>query len=152
MLNTFRSGRGSNQDLLRGSKTLYRVAIKAGLYRKAVQVCIIPKHYHRCIGGPKGDSSGTSVPCLSLYIESFTMVLARQSRRLIDELIVYVGTRRPYIVRPSVRQLLLCSSEAVRPILSILHIYIENPLAFSQPLGSVCFRSRTAKSSDVYLK
>ena len=42
MLNTFCSGRGSNQDLLRGSQTLYRVAIQAGLYRKAVQVCIIP--------------------------------------------------------------------------------------------------------------
>ena len=42
MLNTFCPGRGSNQDLLRGSQTLYRVAIKACLYRKAVQVCIIP--------------------------------------------------------------------------------------------------------------
>ena len=42
MLNTFCPGRGSNQDLLRGSQTLYRIAIKAGLYRKAVQVCIIP--------------------------------------------------------------------------------------------------------------
>ena len=42
MLNTFCPGRGSNQDHLRGSQTLYRVAIKAGLYRKAVQVCIIP--------------------------------------------------------------------------------------------------------------
>ena len=42
MLHTFCPGRGSNQDLLRGSQTLYRVAIKAGLYRKAVQVCIIP--------------------------------------------------------------------------------------------------------------
>ena len=42
MLNTFCPGRGSNQDLLRGSQTLYRVAIKAGLYCKAVQVCIIP--------------------------------------------------------------------------------------------------------------
>ena len=42
MLNTFCPGRGSNQDLLRGSQTLYRVAIKAGLYGKAVQVCIIP--------------------------------------------------------------------------------------------------------------
>ena len=42
MLHTFCSGRGSNQDLLCGSQTLYRVAIKAGLYRKAVQVCIIP--------------------------------------------------------------------------------------------------------------
>ena len=42
MLNTFCPGRGSNQNLLRGSQTLYRVAIKAGLYRKAVQVCIIP--------------------------------------------------------------------------------------------------------------
>ena len=36
MLNTFRPGRGSNQDLLLGSQTLYRVAIKAGLNRKAV--------------------------------------------------------------------------------------------------------------------
>ena len=35
-------GRGLNQDLLRGSQTLYRVAIRAGLYRKAVQVYIIP--------------------------------------------------------------------------------------------------------------
>ena len=34
MLNTFCPGRGSKQDLLRGSQTLYRVAIKAGLYRK----------------------------------------------------------------------------------------------------------------------
>ena len=42
MLNTFCPGRGSNQDLLRGSQTLNRVAIKAGLYHKAVQVCIIP--------------------------------------------------------------------------------------------------------------
>ena len=42
MLNTFFPGRGFNQDLLRGSQTLYRVAIKASLYRKAVQVCIIP--------------------------------------------------------------------------------------------------------------
>ena len=41
MLNTFCPGRGSNQVLLRGSQTLYRVAIKAGLYRKAVQVYII---------------------------------------------------------------------------------------------------------------
>ena len=42
MLNTFCPGRGSNQDLLRGSQTLYRVVIKASSYRKAVQVCIIP--------------------------------------------------------------------------------------------------------------
>ena len=42
MLITFCPGRGSNRDLLRGSQTLYRIAIKAGLYRKAVQVCIIP--------------------------------------------------------------------------------------------------------------
>ena len=42
MLNTYCPGRGSNQDLLRGSQILYRVALKAGLYRKAVQVCIIP--------------------------------------------------------------------------------------------------------------
>ena len=37
--NTFCPGRGCNWDLLRGSQTLYRVAIKAALYRKAVQVC-----------------------------------------------------------------------------------------------------------------
>ena len=42
MLNTFCPGRGSKQDLMRGRQTLYSVAIKAGLYRKAVQVCIIP--------------------------------------------------------------------------------------------------------------
>ena len=42
MLNTFCPGRRSNRDLLRGSQTLYRVAIKASLYHEAVQVCIIP--------------------------------------------------------------------------------------------------------------
>ena len=42
MLNNFCPGRGSNQELLPGSLTLYRIAIKAGLYRKAVKVCIIP--------------------------------------------------------------------------------------------------------------
>ena len=42
MLNTFCPGRGSKQDLMRGRQTLYRIAIKAGLYCKAVQVCIIP--------------------------------------------------------------------------------------------------------------
>ena len=36
ILNNFCTGRGLNQDRLRGSQTLYRVAIKA------VQVCIIP--------------------------------------------------------------------------------------------------------------
>ena len=43
-VNIFCSSRGSNRDLLRGSQTLYRVAIKAGLYRKTVQVCIIPNN------------------------------------------------------------------------------------------------------------
>ena len=40
MLITFCPGRGSNKDLLRANPTLYRVAVKAGLYRKAIQVCI----------------------------------------------------------------------------------------------------------------
>ena len=39
---TFCPGRGSNQGLLRANPTLYCVAVKAGLYRKAIQVCIIP--------------------------------------------------------------------------------------------------------------
>ena len=42
MLSTFCPGRGSEQDLLHGNQTLYRIAIKAGLYRKAVQVYIVP--------------------------------------------------------------------------------------------------------------
>ena len=42
MLNTFCPSRGSNWKILRGNQTLYRIAIKAGLYPKAVQVCIIP--------------------------------------------------------------------------------------------------------------
>ena len=41
MLNTVYPGRGSNQDLLRDSKTLYHAAMKDGFYRKAVKVCII---------------------------------------------------------------------------------------------------------------
>ena len=39
---TFFPDRGSNPGRLRDRPTLYRVAIKAGLYRKAVQVCYIP--------------------------------------------------------------------------------------------------------------
>ena len=40
MLNTFCPGRGSNQDLLRGSQTLYCVAIKAGLYSRQYK-CVL---------------------------------------------------------------------------------------------------------------
>ena len=39
---TFFPDRGSNPDRLRDRPTLYRVAIKADLYRKAVQVYHIP--------------------------------------------------------------------------------------------------------------
>ena len=39
---TFFPDRGSNPVRWTQSPTLYRVAIKAGLYRKAVQVCYIP--------------------------------------------------------------------------------------------------------------
>ena len=39
---TFFPDRGSNPGRLRDRLTLYRVAIKAGLYRKAVQVYHIP--------------------------------------------------------------------------------------------------------------
>ena len=60
---TFFPNRGSNLVRWTQSPTLYRVAIKAGLYRKAVQVCYIPipgdtyvvgthykpKNYHRII-------------------------------------------------------------------------------------------------------
>ena len=35
-------GRGSNPGRLRDRRTLYRVAVKAGLYRKAVQKYYIP--------------------------------------------------------------------------------------------------------------
>ena len=52
--------------------------------------------------------------------------LAHLSRRLIGELIVYEGIRRPSVVRPSVVRLSTfsndISSEAVRPILFIFHI------------------------------
>ena len=37
MLITFCPGRGSNQDPLRANPTLYRVAVKAGMYRKAIR-------------------------------------------------------------------------------------------------------------------
>ena len=39
---TFFPDQGSNQGRLRDRPTLYHVAIKAGLYRKAVQVYHIP--------------------------------------------------------------------------------------------------------------
>ena len=53
-------------------------------------------------------------------MEIFELFLAHLSRRLIGELIVYSGIRRPFIVRPSTFSNDI-SSEAVRPILSILH-------------------------------
>ena len=52
-------------------------------------------------------------------------LLAHLSRRLIGELIVYKGIRRPSVRRPSVRLSTFSndiSSEAVRPILFIFHI------------------------------
>ena len=47
-------------------------------------------------------------------------LLAHLSQRLIGELIVYTGIRRPSVVRPSTFSKDI-SSEAVRPIFSILH-------------------------------
>ena len=53
-------------------------------------------------------------------------LLAHLSRRLIGELIVYKGIRRPSVRRPSSVRLSTfsndISSEAVRPILLIFHI------------------------------
>ena len=52
-------------------------------------------------------------------------LLAHLSRRLIGELIVYKGIRRPSVVRPSVRLSTFSndiSSEAARPSLFIFHI------------------------------
>ena len=49
------------------------------------------------------------------------LLLAHLSRRLIGELIVYEGIRRPSVVRPSTFSNDI-SSEAVRPILLIFHI------------------------------
>ena len=58
----FSPGRGSNQDLLRANPTLYRVAVKADLNRKAIQVYIIPSATSRlvCVGpgrNPEGRFS-----------------------------------------------------------------------------------------------
>ena len=53
------------------------------------------------------------------------LFLAHLSRRLIGELIVYEGIRRPSVRCPSVRLSTFSndiSSEAVRPILFIFHI------------------------------
>ena len=63
----------------------------------------------------------------SLPYVRLTVSLAHLSRRLTGELIVYKGIRRPSVVRrPSVRRPSTfsndISSEAVRRILSILHI------------------------------
>ena len=53
----------------------------------------------------------------------FASVLAHLSRRLIGELIVYTGIRRPSVRPSSVHQhFQTFSSETVRPILSTLHI------------------------------
>ena len=61
-----------------------------------------------------------------LVMESKSRLLAHLSRRLIGELIVYKGIRRPSVRRPSVVRLSTfsndISSEAVRPILLIFHI------------------------------
>ena len=60
------------------------------------------------------------------FLFRFRMLLAHLRRRLIGELIVYEGIRRPSLVRPSVVRLSTfsndISSEAVRPILFIFHI------------------------------
>ena len=68
MLITFCPGRGSNQGLLRANPTLYCVAVKAGLYRKAIQVCIIP-------------STTTVLPTLLYACETWT-VYQRHAKRL----------------------------------------------------------------------
>ena len=62
-----------------------------------------------------------------MYIDDnkIWIFLAHLSRRLIGELLVYRGIRRPSVRRPSVRLSTFSndiSSEAVRPILFIFHI------------------------------
>ena len=54
------------------------------------------------------------------YVWNQQRLLAHLSRRLIGELIVYTGIRRPSVRRPSTFSNDI-SSETVRPILSILH-------------------------------
>ena len=54
-------------------------------------------------------------------IEKIDILLAHLSRRLIGELIVYKGIRRPSVVRLSTFSNHI-SSEAMRPILFIFHI------------------------------
>ena len=59
------------------------------------------------------------------YLDFFLAFLAHLSRRLIGELIVYTGIRRPSARPSSVRPSTFSndiSSEAVRRILSIFHI------------------------------
>ena len=58
-------------------------------------------------------------------IDKLLVLLAHLSRRLIGELIVYKGIRRPSVRRPSVRPSTFSndiSSEAEKPILFIFHI------------------------------
>ena len=70
----FWPSRGSNQNLLHANPTLYRVAIKAVLYRKTavlyrktIQVCIIPStitHAHRGVLIAAGNRE-TAIPGFS---------------------------------------------------------------------------------------
>ena len=79
---------------------------------------------------PAGQRS--SCPLHLLYLSNLSFCLAHLSRRLIGELIVNEGIRRPSVVhpssvrRPSVVRLSTFSndifSEAMRPILFIFHI------------------------------
>ena len=73
------------------------------------------RHFTLSISGiGKGISS-------FIYVRINILFLAHLSRRLIGELIVYKGIRRPSVVRLSTFSNDI-SSEAVRPILLIFHI------------------------------
>ena len=63
------------------------------------------------------------VPAESVNTCVVITLLAHLSRRLTGELIVYTGIRRPSVVRRPSTFSNDISSDAVRRILSILHIY-----------------------------
>ena len=55
----------------------------------------------------KGHQPGVYVPLRALFLV-FIVFLAHLSQRLIGELIVYKGIRRPTVVRPSIRPSSVC--------------------------------------------
>ena len=72
-----RHDRGSNLGRLRDRPTLYHVTIKAGLYRKAVQVCYIPILGDTRIPFPWGHDDRLCLNLRLLRNQEFCLLLCK---------------------------------------------------------------------------